>query len=90
MERQDAISELYAMYYAYGNTMMYYTFNPRLLDDPLSVRQRHYLVWEWRRSQTRGHPSWGYDWGRHRGFPDYKTRAALLQSCDKAIPSNRR
>src|SRR6185436_12558159 len=61
---------------------MYNTFNPRLLDDPLSpvVCQRHYPIWEWRKSKRADIRRGGYDWGRHRGFPDYKKRAALLQS----------
>ena len=89
MERQDAISELYAMYYAYGNTMMYYTFNPRLLDDPLSVRlcARDTTLFgngeEAKRAEIR---RGGYDWVDTGGFPTTKR----AQHCYKAIPSNRR
>jgi hypothetical protein len=83
MERQDALSELYAMYNAYGSTMVYYTFNPRLLDDPLSVRfaarDTTLFTEESKDGERAVSVPPGYDWGKHRGFPDYEARAKLLQ-----------
>ena len=74
------------MYNTLGHCMVYYTFNPRLLDDVLSVRyaMRDTTLFSTDSTLIRlGRPTVplppDYDWSTHPSFPDYKERAALIQ-----------
>ena len=60
--------------------MIYYTFNPRIMDDPLSVR---YAARDTTLFAPQGHPlpaiPPAHDWGAQTGFPDYAARSKLIR-----------